>query len=87
MSEPVPPQPLDVVAWITVRHHANGTLSVAGTIGDSAYAKKMLDHARDAIGRQVPENGLVIPNRDVELHANPLLKELGDLRPHERGDS
>lgn len=82
----VPPQPEDVVAWVTVRCHASGTVSVQGTIGDPVFAKKLLDHARDAITRQVPEKGLVIPGRDVDLAPNQGLRELGDLAPHERGD-
>lgn len=86
MSEIVPPQPDDVVAWITIRHHAGGTVSVGGTIGDARYAKRLLDHARDAITRQVPEHGLVIPNSDVDLSANPGLREMGDIPISQRGD-
>ncbi len=86
MGHVVPPQPDDVVAWVTVRCHANGTVSVQGTIGDSVFVKRLLDHARDAVTRQVPEKGLVIPGRDVDLHPDPRLKELGDLGVHERGD-
>lgn len=82
----VPAQPLDVVAWITVRVHANGALSVAGTIGDPRLARRMLDHARDAIVRQVPEDGIVVPNRDVDVVAPSALRELGDLPATDRGD-
>ena len=85
---PVAAQPDDVVAWISVRYHANGALSVSGTIGDSGFAKKLLDHAKEAIGRQVPEGGIIVPGRDVQL-ADPLLpglKEMGDLPRDQRGD-
>ena len=86
MGQRVPQQDGDVVAWITIRHHANGAVSVGGTIGDAAYAKRLLDHAKDAITRQVPEKGIVIPNSDVDVVANPALVELGELRPDQRGD-
>lgn len=86
MSQFVPPQPDDVVAWITVRCHAGGAVSVQGTIGDPVFAKKLLDHARDAITRQVPEHGLVIPGRDVNLSPDPRCREMGDIPVHERGD-
>lgn len=86
MTGLVPPQPEDVVGWVTVRCHAGGTISVSGTIGDAAFAKKLLDHAKDAITRQIPESGLIIPNRDVTVAPNPAFRELGDLKAWERGD-
>lgn len=82
----VPPQPEDVIAWITVRCHLNGTVSISGTIGDASFAKQLLDHAKDAIGRQIPTGGLVIPNRDVEVKPSDGLKELGDIPVSQRGD-
>ena len=82
----VPPQPDDVIAWITVRHHAGGAISVSGTIGDPRYARQMLDHAKDAIGRQVRESGIVVPNRDVDAETAMSRREMGDLGAHERGD-
>lgn len=87
-TPPVPPQPDDTIAWITVRHHANGQLSVSGTIGDPVHAKKLLDHAKDAITRQVPAGGIIIPGRDVQLPdpALPGLQEMGYLPPDQRGD-
>lgn len=77
----------DCIAWITVRMHSTGTVSVNGMIADRAFALKLLDHARDAITRQVPAGGLLIPNRDVDLDPHPGLRDVGDLAPHERGDS
>lgn len=84
MNELIPPQPLDVLQWITVRLHANGTISIAGTIGDKRMAKHLLDHAKDAINSQVKD--LVIPNRDVEISPGLPVRELGMMKPNERGD-
>lgn len=81
-----PPQPLDVLMWITVRLHASGELSVGGTIGDPKKAVEMLKHAIDAITRQIPEKGIVVPSRDVEVVPNAAMRELGDMAVHERGD-
>ena len=86
MAELVPPQPGDVVAWITVRCHANGTVSISGTIGDAAFAKSLLDHAKDAISRQIPAGGIVIPNRDVDVVPSAALREMGDIPAGQRGD-
>ena len=83
----IPEQPLDVVAWITCRLHANGTMSIQGTIGERRLAHQMLDHAKEAITRQVPdERSLVVPNRDVEVAPPSALRELGNMAAHERGD-
>lgn len=86
MNHIPPPQPEDVIAWITVRCHADGAVSIAGTIGDATFARRLLDHARDAITRQVPDRGIVVPNRDVELAPSATLKELGDIPIAQRGD-
>lgn len=83
MSEFIPPQPLDVLQWVTVRLHANGTISTAGTIGDKKMALHLLAQAREAIKSQVKD--LVIPNSEVEV-APTLGRELGTMRPSERGD-
>lgn len=86
MNTYVPPQPLDVVAFVTVRLHANGTLSTQGTIADKAMAIHLLEQAKDAIKRQVPDGKIVIPNRDVDVMPSIPTKELGELAPGERGD-
>lgn len=84
----VPPQPDDTVAWVTIRLHAPGTISISGTIGDKHMVHMLLDHARDAITRQIPDaRDIVIPNRDVEVVPMAGLKELGDIPKHERGDA
>lgn len=87
MDQP-PPKPDDCVAWITVRLHAHGAMSIQGTIGDKKLAHQLLDHARDAITRQVPdEHALVVPNRDVAIVPASTLKEIGDIPPNQRGDA
>lgn len=88
MSGIVPPKTDDTVAWITVRYHATGTVSIQGTIGDPKFAQDLLDHAKDAIRNQIkPKDQLLIPNRDVGAVPYAGLKEMGDLAPHERGDA
>lgn len=84
----VPPQPLDVVAWVTVRLHQSGALSTSGTIGDPAMAMHLLDQAKDAIRTQVVERdrSLVVPARDVDVMPSIPTRDLGDMRPSERGD-
>jgi hypothetical protein len=77
----VPDIDLDCVAYLTVRLHAHGMVSVSGHVGDPTFARQLLDHAKDAIGRHVPEGRIVVPNRDV------VLKEYGDLPPTDRGDT
>lgn len=82
----VPDQPDDVVAWITVRLHSIGTMSISGTIGDAAMCRAMLDHARDAITRNVKDAGICVPSRDVEVEPVRGLVEMGDIQRSERGD-
>lgn len=82
----VPPQPLDVVAWITVRYHANGSMTIGGTIADKPVALAMLDHAKDAITRQIREPGIIIPNRDVDVEPSAAHTVMGDIPEAERGD-
>ncbi len=88
MSTFVPPQPLDVCAWVTVRLHANGQLSTSGTIGDKRMAIHLLEQAIDAIRRQVPdpEKAIVIPGRDVDVMPSIPTRDIGDMAPTERGD-
>lgn len=87
MNTFVPPQPLDTIQWVTVRLHANGTISTQGTISDKAMAIHLLDQARDAIRRQVPDPGkIVIPGRDVDVMPSLPTRDMGDIPPAERGD-
>lgn len=83
----VPPQPEDVVQWVTVRLHASGTISTLGTIGDKAMALHLLDQARDAIKRQVPDPGkIVVPSRDVDVMPSLATRDMGDIPIAQRGD-
>jgi len=83
----VPPQDPDTIAYITVRLHATGTLSVQGHILDQHMALQLLDHAREAITRQVLDGAkVVIPSRDVEVTPTVPLREYGDMPPNQRGD-
>ena len=84
----VPPQPLDVVSWVTVRLHANGTVSTQGTIADKKLALKLLDTAKEAVERQVPdpEKPIIIPNREVDVSPRLPLREHGCIPQGERGD-
>ena len=82
----VPPQPLDVLAWVTVRLHANGTLSTSGTVGDRKMALHLLDQAKDAIRRNVSERAIVIPGSEVDEAPSLPTRELGSMEAGERGD-
>jgi len=77
----------DCIAWITVRMHAPGSVSVNGMIADKAFALKLLDHARDAIKRQKQiGGGVTTPSYDVSASPNQLLRPVGDIPIGERGD-
>ena len=69
-----PDDDLAVVAEINLRLRRNGALSVEGAIGDKAFALALLDNARDAIMRQIPASGLLIPGNDVEVPDSPLIR-------------
>lgn len=83
---PPPPQPLDVVAWVTVRLHQNGTISTSGTIGDKRMALHLLEQGTDAING-LPEPGqIIIPARDVSVMPSVPTIDMGDIPLRERGD-
>lgn len=92
MSRPLPPgqlvpeQPLDVVAWVTVRLHTNGMLSTQGTIGDKPFALHLLEQGADAIRGMRDQPLLVTPSRDVAVMPSLPTRDLGDMQPHERGE-
>lgn len=89
MNVLVPPIPDDTIAYLTIRMHAPGTISVSGHVADKRFALTLLEHARDAISRQFPETpaGIVMPNRDVDVPAPVMpLREWGDMAPGDRGD-
>lgn len=84
----VPPQDPDTVAYITIRLHATGTLSVQGHIADKRMALQLLDHARDTLTNRVVLDGdrADIPARDVKVAPSIPLREFGDMPPNQRGD-
>ena len=82
----VPPTQDDTIAFVTIRLHAGGAISVQGHISDKRMALQLLDHARDAITRQVSDNRIIVPNRDVDVTPSIPLKEFGDIAPDQRGD-
>lgn len=82
----IPPQADDTIAFLTLRLHANGTMTLNGHVADHALMLQMLDHARDTIKRQIPSGGIIIPSRDVDVAPSIPLKEFGDIPPGQRGD-
>lgn len=84
MSELVPPQPLDVIAWVTVRLHSNGMISTQGTIGDKPMALHLLEQAREAVAKQ--QTSLIIPGRDVPVAPSVPTRDLGDMPAGDRGE-
>lgn len=73
-------QPPTEVAFITLRLHDNGAMSIEGNVGDVKLAKGMLESARAAIERQFGKPrilepagaGIVVPSRDVVAPVNPV---------------
>lgn len=61
------PDDLDIAMSLGIRLHRNGSLSVAGPIGDPAFCRKLMDNAWEAIQRhQKADQPLVVPGRDVD---------------------
>jgi hypothetical protein len=84
----VPPQPDDVVQWVTIRLHADGAVSTSGTIADKKMALRLLDIARDAVKTQVQEyKAIVVPNREVDIAPVLPVKDMGYIPTHQRGDA
>jgi len=82
---------LTQVAFITLRLHDNGALSIEGNIGDVKLALGMIDAARAAVAAKLGQPtileplgaGIVVPNGDCPIAPNerlyPLVAE-GDRR-------
>lgn len=84
----VPAQPLTVVQWVTVRLHDDGSVSTSGTIADKRMSLHLLDIARDAIKKQVPDyKAIIVPGSEVEIMPSLPVKALGDMPAHQRGDA
>lgn len=86
MSEIIPAQPLDVVAWITVRLHQSGTVSTTGTIADKRMASHLLQHALDAVGKLPEYKAIIIPGSEVEIAPAFPTRDIGDMPAAQRGD-
>lgn len=82
----VPEQPLDVVAWVTVRLHTSGMLSTQGTIGDKAMALHLLEQGADAIRGMKQSPLIVTPSRDVAVMPSVPTRDLGDMPAGDRGE-
>lgn len=82
----VPEQPLDVVAWVTVRLHTNGMISTSGTIGDKPMVMHLLEQGMDAMRGQQNQPLIVVPNRDVDVMPAIPTRDLGDMPPGDRGE-
>ena len=86
-GELIPTQPLDVVQWVTVRLHADGSVSTAGTIGDKKMALRLLAIATDAVKNQINDyEGIIVPNHEVDVAPRLPVKEHGLIPAHQRGD-
>ena len=82
----MPAQPLDVVAWVTVRLHTNGMISTSGTIGDKPMVLHLLAQGIDAMKGQKDEPLIVVPSRDVDVMPSIPTRDLGDMPEDERGE-
>jgi len=90
MATTHPLDDLDCVAFVSIKLHTNGGLSISGNIGDTKLALQMIDGARDAVKNRIKNrNEIVIPNRDVETEQHPTFPTLprGDMKPEDRGDT
>lgn len=86
MSAPTP-KPLEAVAWVRVALHANGAVSVEGTIGDKRLALQLIDVARETVSAHGKEELIVIPNREIDVEPKLPLRAVGSMASHERGDA
>lgn len=75
------PGPLDAVANISITLYGSGQMQVQGNILDPKLATTMLNHALDAVKRQLKRREqLVIPGADVEVKPILPLTQYGDVR-------
>jgi hypothetical protein len=61
----------DVISEINIRLRASGAMSVSGNIGDTRAAVAMIDHARDAVKRQLGGRLAIVPASDVDVPLDP----------------
>jgi hypothetical protein len=66
------PGPLDAIANISITLYGSGQMQIQGNILDPKLATTMLNHALDAVKRQLQRREkLVLP--DVDVDVNPIL--------------
>ena len=82
----VPEQPLDVVAWVTVRLHTNGMVSTSGTIGDKPMTLHLLAQGIDAMKGRSDEPLVIVPQRDVDVDPSIPTRDIGDMPVQDRGE-
>lgn len=80
------PGPLDAIANISITLFGSGQMQIQGNIGDPKLATTMLNHALDAVRRQLQNREkLVIPGVDVDVDPILPLQQYGDVRPDWQG--
>lgn len=75
-----------VVASITLLLHDDGSLQIAGNVGDVKLALGMIDAAREAVSHRMGKPsllepwgaGLEVPNKDVPVTPNEKIYPLGE---------
>jgi hypothetical protein len=76
------PGPLDAIANISITLYGSGQMQIQGNILDPKLATTMLNHALDAVKRQLERREkLVLPSVDVEVKPILPLTQYGDVRP------
>lgn len=65
---PTPQDDMDIVAYLRINLRRNSAMSIEGHLGDKRFVLALLDNARDAIERQIPENDkFVVPGNEVSV--------------------
>jgi hypothetical protein len=75
------PGPLDAIANISLTLFGNGSMQIQGNILDPKLAVTMLNHALDAVKRQLERREkLIVPAVDVDVKPVLPLTQYGDVR-------
>ena len=79
----------DLVAFVSLKMYADGSMSIDGHIGDPESALRMVDHARDQLRTAVDKSKrqIVVPARDVDVKLPATVtRAYGDMPREDRGD-